>query len=158
MSHVLHQDSWPMEERNSVGGQRWASTTWSFLCSQVLLKYKRDSKSFWHKHQKRTEKSALLLVFQFSSVQLPSCVQFLVTPWTEACQASLSITNSQSLSKLMSIESVMPSNHLILCPPLLLPPSIFPNIRIFSNESALSIRWPTIGVSASASILMNIQD
>ena len=65
-----------------------------------------------------------------------------MTPWTAACQASLSITKSQSLLKLMSIESVMPSNHLILCHPLLLPPSIFPSIRVFSNESALRIRWP----------------
>ena len=64
------------------------------------------------------------------------------TPWTVARQASLSITNSQSLPKLMSIESVMPSNHLILCRPLLLLPSIFPSIRVFSNESALHIRWP----------------
>ena len=63
-------------------------------------------------------------------------------PWTTAHQASLSITNSQSLLKLMSFESVMPSNHLVLCHPLLLPPSIFPSIRIFSNESALHIRWP----------------
>ena len=65
-----------------------------------------------------------------------------MTTWTAARQASLSITNSQSLLKLMSIESVMPSNHLILCHPLLLPPSIFPSIRVFSNESALCIRWP----------------
>ena len=65
-----------------------------------------------------------------------------VTPWTAACQASLSFTISQSLLKLMSIELVMPSNHLILCHPLLLPPSIFPSIRVFSNESALHIRWP----------------
>ena len=65
-----------------------------------------------------------------------------MTPWTTAHQASLSITNSWSLPKLMSIESVMPSNHLILCHPLLLLPSIFPNIRVFSNESALHIRWP----------------
>ena len=65
-----------------------------------------------------------------------------MTPWTVACQASLSITNSQSLFKLISIELVMPSNHLILCHPLLLPPSIFPSIRVFSNESALCIRWP----------------
>ena len=68
-------------------------------------------------------------------------VQFIVTPWTTVCQAALSITNSQSLRKLMSIESVMPSNHLILCCPHLLP-SIFPNIRVFCNESALHIRWP----------------
>ena len=69
-------------------------------------------------------------------------VQFFVTPWTAAHQASLSITNSQSLLKLMFIESVIPSNHLILCCPLLLPPSIFPSIRVFPNESVLHIRWP----------------
>ena len=79
---------------------------------------------------------------QFSSVQSLSRVQLLATPWTAARQASLSITNSQSVPKLMSIESVMPSNHLILCRPLLLLPSIFPNIRVFSNESALHIKWP----------------
>ena len=65
-----------------------------------------------------------------------------MTPWTAACQASLSITNSWSLLKLMSIELIMPSNHLILCHPLLLPPSVFPSIRVFSNESVLHIRWP----------------
>ena len=79
---------------------------------------------------------------QFSSVQSLSRVLLFVTPWTAACQASLSITNSRSLLKLMSTESVMPSNHLILRLPLLLPPSIFPSIRVFSNESALRIRWP----------------
>ena len=78
---------------------------------------------------------------QFSSVQSLSCVWLFVTPWTAACQASLSITNSRSLPKPMSIESVMPSNHLILCRPLLLLPSIFPSIRVFSNESTLCIRW-----------------
>ena len=76
------------------------------------------------------------------SVQSLSCVQLFATPCTEARQASLSITNSRSLFKLMSTESVMPSNHLILCHPLLLPPSIFPTSRVFSNESALRIRWP----------------
>ena len=76
------------------------------------------------------------------SVQLLSRVRLFATPWTAACQASLSITNSQSLLKLMSIESVMPSNHLILCCPPFIPPSIFPNSRIFSNESVLCIRWP----------------
>ena len=79
---------------------------------------------------------------QFSSVQSLSHVRLFATPWTAACQASLSITNSQSPPKLMSIELVMPSNHLILCPPLLLLPSIFPSIRVFSNESVLCIRWP----------------
>ena len=77
-----------------------------------------------------------------SSVQLLSRVNSLRPPWTAARQASLSITNSQSLLKLMSIESVMPSNHLILCHPLFFPPSIFPSIRVFSNESVLRIRWP----------------
>ena len=79
---------------------------------------------------------------QFSSVQSLTHVRLFMTPWTTACQALLSITNSLSLLKLMSIERVMPSNHLILCPPLLLPPSIFPSIRVFSNESVLHIRWP----------------
>ena len=69
-------------------------------------------------------------------------VRLFVTPWTAAHQDSLSITNSRSLSKIMSIESVMPSNHLILCHPPLLPPSIFPSIRVFSNESVLLMRWP----------------
>ena len=77
----------------------------------------------------------------FSSVQLLSHVWFFATPWTAACQASLSITNSQSLLKLKSIKSVMPSNHLILCHPFLFLPSIFPSIRVFSNESVLHIRW-----------------
>ena len=78
---------------------------------------------------------------QFSSVQLLSQVQLFATPWTAARQVSLSITNSRSLLKLMSIESVMPSNHLISCCPLLLPPSILPSISVFSNESVLHIRW-----------------
>ena len=77
-----------------------------------------------------------------SSVNSLSRVQLFVTPWTAAHQASLSITNSHSLLKLMSIESVMPSNHFILCHPLLLLPSVFPSIRVFSNESVLRIRWP----------------
>ena len=83
---------------------------------------------------------AWLHISQFSSVA--QSVQLFATPWTAAWQASLSITNSQGLLKLMSIELVMPSNHLILCHPLLLPTSIFPSIRVFSNESALRIRWP----------------
>ena len=79
---------------------------------------------------------------QHSSFQSLSRVQLFATPWTAAHQASLSITNTRSLLKLMSTESVMSSNHLIFCHPLRLPPSIFPSIRIFSNESALHIRWP----------------
>ena len=78
----------------------------------------------------------------FSSVHLLGYVQLSVTPWTAACQASLSITNFQSLLKLMSIKLVMPFNHLTLCRPLLLLPSVFPSIRVISNKSALHIRWP----------------
>ena len=78
----------------------------------------------------------------FRSIAPILCVQFFVTPWTAVRQASLSITKAQSLLKLMAIKLVMPSNHLILCHPLLLLPSIFPNIRVFSNESVLCIRWP----------------
>ena len=85
---------------------------------------------------------ALYTSFSCSSVQSLSCVQLFVTPWTAACQASLSFTISQKLLKFMSLESVMPSNHLILCHSLLLPPSTFPRIRVFSNESTLLIRWP----------------
>ena len=79
---------------------------------------------------------------QSSLVQLLSCARLFATPWTAARQSSLSITNYRSLLKLMPIELVMPSNHLFLCCPLLLPPSIFPSIRFFSNESALRNRWP----------------
>ena len=95
------------------------------------------------KKQKRPQIQNLTLQFkELSSVQLLSCVQLFEIPWTAACQVSLSITNSWSLLKLMSIELEMPSNNLILCCPLLLLPPIFPSIRVFSNESALCIRWP----------------
>ena len=100
-----------------------------------------------------------LLYFQFSSVQLLSHVRLFVTPWIAAHQASLSITNSRSLLKPMSIRSVMPSSHLILCRPLLLLPPIPPSIRVFSNESTLHMGGQSTGVSASASVLpMNTQD
>ena len=93
------------------------------------------------------------------SVQSLSCVQLFVTPWTAARQASLSITISRSLPKLMSIVSVIPSNHLILCHPLLLLPSIFPNIRVFSNESPLHIKWPKYWSFSFKPVLpMNTQD
>ena len=96
---------------------------------------------------------------QFSSVQSLSSVRIFATPWTAAHQASLSITNSWSSRKLMSIDSVMPSSHLILCHPLLLPPSIFPNIRVFQTSQFFSSGGQRIGVSASASVLpMNTQD
>ena len=96
-----------------------------------------------------TKKDLFYSLLKISSVQSLSHVRLFVTPWIAACQASLSITNSRSLLKLMPIESVMPSNHLILCCPLLLLPSIFPSIRVFSNESALASGGQTIGVSAS---------
>ena len=92
---------------------------------------------FWH----------FLDMFE-DSVQISS-VWLFETPWTAAPQASLSFTNSQSLHKLMSIESVTPSNHLVLCRPLLLPPSIFPSIRVFSSDSVLHIRWPRYCISPS---------
>ena len=85
---------------------------------------------------------SLLVTWHISSVQALSRIWLFATPWTAARQASLSITNSRSLFKCMSIESVMPSNHLILCHPLLLLPSIFSSIRVFSNELVLRIRWP----------------
>ena len=100
----------------------------------VLRLYSSDNRSC---HVLRTH-----CIPSFSSVQLLSCVRLFVTPWTAARQASLSITNSRSLFRFMSIESVMPPNYLILCHPLLFLPSIFPSIRVFSNESVLHIRWP----------------
>ena len=96
---------------------------------------------------------------QFSSVELLSCVRLFATPWTTACQASLHITNSWSLFKPMSIESVMPFKHPILYHPLLLLPSVFPSIKVFSNESGLCIRWPKYwSFSFNISLPMNIQD
>ena len=101
----------------------------------------------------------LLPSVQFSSVQSHSCVQLFATPWTAACQASLSITNSRSLLKLMSIESVIPSSHLILCHPLLLLLPIPPSIRVFSNESTLHMRWPKYwSFNFSIILPMNTQD
>ena len=102
------------------------------------------------KEKEKSEKAGLKFNIQktimasgpISSVHSLRCVQLFVTPWTAALQASLSITNSRSPHKPMSTESVMPSNHLILCCPLLLLPSIFPSIRVFSNESVLHISWP----------------
>ena len=99
------------------------------LLSQIAIFYLRNINLY------------IYLCFQFRSVQLLSLVQLFVIPWTAACQASLSFTISWSLLKLMSIESVMPSNHLILCHPVLLLPSIFPSIRVLSNELALHISW-----------------
>ena len=96
---------------------------------------------------------------QFSSVQLLSCIPLIAIPWTRARQATKSAANSRSFLKFMSIETMIPSNHLILCHPFLLLPSIFPSIKLFSNESVLHISGQSTGVSASASVIpMNIQN
>ena len=117
--------------------------------------------SFVHPNINSTSKKRVVGM-TFSSVQLVqslSHVRLFATLWTATLQASLSIANSQNLLKFMSIKSVMSSNHFILYRPLLHPPSIFPSIRVFSNEAVLHIRWPTIGASASASgVRLNIQD
>ena len=110
---------------------------WAEVITRTVTEVKLLSTLRMHRENVKAWLSRTLVV-----LQLLSCVWFFVTPWTAAHQASLSFTISQSLLKLMSIESVMPSNHLILCRPLLLLPSIFPSIRICSNELALSIRWP----------------
>ena len=100
-----------------------------------------------------------LVIFYWRSVQSLSCVQLFATPWTAACQASVCITSSQSLPKLMSIESVMPSNHLILCHPLLLLPQSFPGLGSFQMSQLFASGRRSIGISASASVLpINIQD
>ena len=118
----------------------------SLLCHVSLL----SSQSYSLAHQYTYNHSAFYFT-KFSSVQLLSRVWLFETPWIAACQASLSITNSQSSLKLTSIELVMPSSHLILCRPLLLLPPIPPSTRVFSSESTLGMRWPSTGVSASAS-------
>ena len=118
----------------------------SFLKYLLLLFHLSLFVGFERQHQIRSDQSL-------------SCVWLFATPWIAACQASLSITNSRSLPKLISIESVMLSSHLILCHPLLLQPSIFPSIRVFANESTLRIKWPKYWSFSSASVLpMNTQD
>ena len=119
------------------GRSPWSSVSNFFHSASCYI-----PRSNWSSALNLTDKILLNNVVQFSSVQSLSCVWLFATPWTAARQASLSITNSQSLLKLMSIEWVMPSNRLILCHPLLLPPLIFPSIRVFSNESVLCIMWP----------------
>ena len=122
-----------------------------FFLGLVLVK--SSSSKHWERNKNetwveiRSTMNTLIWKFalwsvQFSSIQSLSHVWLFVTPWTAARQASLSITSSQSLLKLMSIKSVMPSNRLVLCRPLVLLPSVFPSFRIYSNESVLCIRWP----------------
>ena len=139
-----------------------ASTLWTILCkvcSMMVQEEERTSSEspwsipermlhvrLWSQERCSNMLISWLMVRRISyisvSVQLLSCVWFFVTPWTAVFKAFLSITNSRSLFKLMSIELLMPSSHLILCHPLVLLPSIFPNIRVFPNESVLCIRWP----------------
>ena len=128
-------------------------------CGPVLLHKLKHQNHFYVRTGLLNAKLSKYLVQKFSSVQSLSCIWLFETPWTAARQASLSFIISWSLLKLMSIKSMMPSNHLILCHPLLLLPAIFPSIRVFSSESVLHIRWQSIGVSASTSVLpKNSQD
>ena len=127
---------------------RWCRYFWVWLQSFYTLEFKKNMKiKFWNIFQNMLSNIGIWMIetgqyMAVSSVQSLSRVLLFATLWTAASQASLSIANSRSLPKPMSIESVMPSNQLILCCPLFLPPSIFPSIRVFSNESALLIRWP----------------
>ena len=143
---LLHwqADSWPLSCLGSPCGidNIGLIFTWKESASQWVDYHTKGHKATkkawtWHSMMQKT------WIPEFTtSVQSLNCVWLFASPWTAARQASLSITNSQSSPKLLSIESVMPSNHLILCCPLLLLPSIFPSIKVFSNESALRIRWP----------------
>ena len=130
-------------------------------CRQILyhLSYEGSSYSLLLSAFYYGNSQATLKEIQFRSVQSLSHVRLFATPWTAACQASLSITDSRSLLKFKSIELVMPSNHLILSCPLLLLPSICPSIKVFSNESALRIRWPKYWSFSLTSVLpMNTED
>ena len=128
-----------------------SSVFWySFICSKYHIE-NLLIQNFFHFQSYNFSLESQKNIIQFSSVA-QSCPTF-ATPWIAARQASLSITNSQSSLRLTSIESVMPSSHLILCRPLLLLPPIPPSIRVFSNESALRMMWPSTGVSALASFL-----
>ena len=152
-------------EERTLGIGMFMSWSWhcpgkvaSILCSLFLNLLNEAIRL--HLHFSRSSKNCLCnSASGVSSVQSFSRVRLLATPWTATRQASLSIANSRSLLKLMSIQSVMPSNHLILCCPLLVLPSIFPSIRVFSNESVLCIRWPKYWSFSFRSVLpMNIQD
>ena len=133
--------SWQKFKNKNNQNQKTHTKTnrYGFFCGKIKKKKKKTQprKQMGREEKKKWSFPKVL----FSSVQSLSCVWLFVIPWTAAHQASLSITNSQNLLKLMSIESVMSSSHLILCRPLLLLPSIFPSIRVFSNESVLHIRW-----------------
>ena len=122
--------------------QMWSYTIMVPIISCIIVPDIQNSGLIGRKMLKVRSLGTWGILSKFSSVQSLSCVRLFVTPWITACQASLSITNSQSSPKLMSIESVMPSSHLILCCPLLLLPPVPPSIRVFSNESTVHMRWP----------------
>ena len=124
-----------------IDAEAEALILWSPDVKNKLFGTDPDVGKDWRQEEKKVEPTAVHYLI-LNVVQLRSRVRLFVTPWTAACQVSLSFTISQSLLKLMSIELVMPSNHLILCYPLLLLPSILHSIRIFSNEFTLHIRWP----------------
>ena len=118
------------------------STQFSLTCKETLYPFSNHFHVWLLSMSPPTDLTTTNIISISSSLQSLSRVRLFATPWTPACQVSLSIISSQSLFKLMLIESVMPSNHRIICQPLLLLPSIFPSIRVFSNESVLHIRWP----------------
>ena len=126
--------------------QRWAEIKQRTLSASLWLGLHTENKhlreNWWSHFDWHLLPPPNQVIFRFSSVQSLSHFQLFQTPWTAACQVFLSITNSWSLLKLKSTELVMPTNHLILCHPLILLPSIFPSIRVFYNESVLRIRWP----------------
>ena len=140
--HVVLFSEWPPQNRILQSRYKENLCRFRFLSTSCSLEHSDCSIIVTRYKQGIVEVKVCLSQFQFSSVQSLSRVRLFATPWTAARQASLSITTSWSLPKLMSIESVMPSNHLILFCPLLLLLSIFPSIRVFSNELALRIRWP----------------
>ena len=143
-----------LRRRNFQGLKAWTSSTKSFLTINTnVSKGSLPISLFILKLCLLCFLMRYTYTYTFSSVQSLSCVLLFATPWTAACQASLTITNSRSLLKLMSIESVMPSSHLILCRPLLLLPPIPPSIRVFSNESTLCMRWPKYWSFSLASFL-----
>ena len=129
-------------ERTSSQATSVAYVRGDGLAVESMVPFSKMNKTVSEEGIRLVDRKKSRVLFRFSSVQSLSHVWLLATRWTAARQASLSIANSQSLLKLRSIMSVMPSNHLILCHPLLLLPSIFPSIRVFSNESVLCIRWP----------------
>ena len=137
MQLSVHPSIHPSKTMNSYWNHHFQYSTTELFLAFILCVFITQSLSV-----KNLASSILNIPTYFSSVQSLSHVRLFATPRITACQVSLSITNCRSLPKLMSIESVMPSNHLILCRTLLLPPSIFPSIRVFSNELVLHIRWP----------------